>query len=89
VDSYDTIISPRPYRAARRPNEALQALYGNAALTFGTELVEAFIRCLGSFLVGTLVELDHGKTAVVVGGPCRQRALAHCVVAAHARRRSR
>jgi HD-GYP domain-containing protein (c-di-GMP phosphodiesterase class II) len=67
VDSYDAMISPRPYRAARRADEALKALYGNAALTFGTELVEAFIRCLGSFPVGTLVELDHGETAVVVG----------------------
>ena len=67
VDSYDAMISPRPYRPARRPDEALHTLYDNAAVTFGTELVEEFIRCLGSFPVGTLVELDHGETAVVVG----------------------
>lgn len=67
VDSYDAMVSPRPYRPARRPDEALHTLYGNAPVTFGTELVEEFIRCLGSFPVGTLVELDHGETAVVVG----------------------
>ena len=67
VDSYDAMTTDRPYRAALRPDEALQSLYRDAATSFGTELVEAFIRCLGPWPAGTLVELDDGAVAAVVG----------------------
>jgi len=67
ADSYDAMIRRRPHRAALRPDEALQTLYRSAADTFGAELVEAFIRFLGTYPVGTLVRMNDGAVAIVVG----------------------
>lgn len=67
ADSYDAMLRARPYRAAYRPDHALQVLYTDAAETFGQELVEAFIRYLGTYPVGTLVRLDNDAVGVVVG----------------------
>ena len=67
ADSYDAMTTDRPYRASLRPDQALQSLYRDADTTFGTELVEAFIRCLGPWPAGSLVELDDGAVAAVVG----------------------
>jgi len=67
VDSYDAMLHDRPYRRAYRGDEAMGTLYGEARETFGSDLVEAFIRYLGNFPVGTVVELDNGAVGVVVG----------------------
>lgn len=67
VESYDAMTNERAYRAAVTPEQALQALYADAARTFGVELVQGLIRCLGIFPVGSVVELDNGARGVVVG----------------------
>lgn len=67
VDSYDAMLHKRPYRDAYRPDEAIQLLYGEAKSTFGEELVQHFIWYMGSYPVGTVVELDNGSVGVVVG----------------------
>ena len=67
VDSYDAMLHKRPYREAYRPDEAIQLLYKDAKSTFGEELVSSFIWYLGSYPVGTVVELDNGAIGVVVG----------------------
>lgn len=67
ADSYDAMLRARPYRSAYRPDRALQALYEDATETFGQELVEAFIRYLGAYPVGTLVRLDNDAVGIVVG----------------------
>lgn len=69
ADSYDAMLRVRPYRDAYRPDHALQALYKDAPETFGQELMEAFIRYLGTYPVGTLVRLDNDAVGIVVG--CR------------------
>jgi len=67
ADSFDAMTTDRPYRAAFRPDQALQELYRNAEDTFGSELVEAFIRCVGTWPVGSLVQLDNDAIGIVVG----------------------
>lgn len=67
ADSYDAMLRVRPYRGAYRPDRALQELYKDAAESFGQELVEAFIRYLGTYPVGTLVRLDNDAVGIVVG----------------------
>lgn len=67
ADSYDAMLRRRPYREAHEPDEALRILYEQADATFGRDLVESFIRYLGAYPVGTLVELDNRTVGVVVG----------------------
>lgn len=69
VNRYDALTSDRPYRYGLPADQALQELYEEAATQFGREPVEQFIRCVGIYPVGSLVELDNGALGVVVG--CR------------------
>lgn len=67
IDSYDAMTSVRPYRDAMPPEQALQTLYSEAEESFTVDLVQDFIRCLGIFPAGSVVELDNGAHGVVVG----------------------
>ncbi len=67
VDSYDAMLRQRPHRAAYTPADALNRLYDQAPATFGQDLVESFIRYIGTYPVGSLVELDNDTIGVVVG----------------------
>lgn len=67
ADSYDAMLRRRPHRAAFEPDAALKVLYDQADATFGRDLVESFIRYLGAYPVGTLVELDNRAIGIVVG----------------------
>ncbi|WP_165967394.1 HD-GYP domain-containing protein [Luteimonas aestuarii] len=66
VDSYDAMISDRPYRRAISRHDALQQLYRQCGHGFQAELVEKFMQCMGIYPVGSLVELDSGEVAVVM-----------------------
>ncbi len=66
VDTYDAMTSDRAYRDAISADDTLNQLYRYEHDAFGTDLVEAFIRCLGIFPVGSVVELDNGAIGVVV-----------------------
>lgn len=67
VDSYDAMLHRRPYREAYQPSEAIRVLYHEAGSTFGEDLVQSFVRYLGTYPVGSVVELDNGAIGVVVG----------------------
>lgn len=66
VDAYDAITSDRCYRRGLSPADALRILYNDRAKHFDAELTEAFIRMIGIYPPGSLVELDSGEIAVVV-----------------------
>ncbi|MCP9463755.1 MAG: HD-GYP domain-containing protein [Nitrospira sp.] len=66
VDIYDAITSDRCYHRGRPPHDALQYLYLlslKGHLDAG--LVQRFIRVVGVYPVGSLVELNTGEVAVV------------------------
>jgi len=66
VDAYDAMITERPYAKAKSSYEAMQHLQSSADTLFQRELVEYFIKAIGVFPVGSIVELNTGEVAVVV-----------------------
>lgn len=66
VDAYDAMTSDRPYMKGRSTAEALKILYKCSGNQFDGSLVEVFIRMIGIYPSGSLVELDSGEIAVVV-----------------------
>jgi len=66
-DTYDAMTSDRVYRQGMAPDKALHGMYRDAPTTFGVDLVQEFIRCLGIFPVGSLVQLDNDAVGIVVG----------------------
>lgn len=66
VDSYDAMITPRPYAPARSSYEATQELLDCADELYQKELVEQFVQSIGMFPTGSLVELNSGEVAIVV-----------------------
>lgn len=65
VDTYDAMTSDRPYRRALSPSAALRQMYQKGGALFDPELVAAFVRTIGVYPVGTLVQLESGHLAVV------------------------
>jgi len=66
VDVYDAMTSDRAYHMRISPHEALNVMYGWAASHFDGGLLEEFIRCLGIYPIGSIVELNSGEVGVVL-----------------------
>lgn len=66
VDTYDAMITPRPYATARTSHEAVQELLDCKGSTFQEALIEQFVQAIGLFPTGTMVELNTGEVAIVV-----------------------
>ena len=66
VDTFDALTAPRPYARPISPSEALKTLYAARGTLFDTYLVEQFIRCIGIFPLGSMVELNGGEVGIVV-----------------------
>lgn len=67
ANAYESMTSERHYRPAMLPDKALGKLYDAASATYGEDMFRALIRCVGIYPVGSLVELDNGALAIVVG----------------------
>ena len=67
VDSFEALVSQRPYAEAISTHQALQQLNRWKGSSFHEALTEQFIQCIGIFPVGSLVELTTGDVAVVIG----------------------
>lgn len=74
VDYYDGMVSRRGARPAMIPHDAVRQLFltGEAG-QFEKALVEIMIRSIGVYPVGSLVRLNTGEQAVVVGVNPQQR----------------
>jgi HD-GYP domain-containing protein (c-di-GMP phosphodiesterase class II) len=66
VDSYDAMISERPYAEARSSYGAVQELQKQSDVLYQREIVDHFIQAIGVFPVGAIVELNTGEVGVVV-----------------------
>lgn len=66
VDVYDAITSQRIYRGGVSAEDALKRMYEWRHKDFNAELVEEFIKCMGIFPIGSLVELNTGGIGVVI-----------------------
>jgi HD-GYP domain-containing protein (c-di-GMP phosphodiesterase class II) len=72
-DTYDALLAPPPHGEGRSPSAAVNILLKERGTAFHGPLVEQFIRCVGSFPVGSLVELDSGEVAIVIAENLVQR----------------
>ncbi|MCD0493046.1 HD-GYP domain-containing protein [Chromobacterium violaceum] len=66
VDVYDALTSNRCYHKGMPPTDALRKIYEWSKFHFNPELVQAFMRVIGIYPVGTLVRLESGRLGVVV-----------------------
>ena len=66
VDTFAALTSRRPYADALAPSTALSILYKHRATLLDGFLVEQFIRCIGIFPLGSIVELNSGETGIVI-----------------------
>jgi putative nucleotidyltransferase with HDIG domain len=65
VDTYDAMITSRPYATTQSSYGALRHLRSLAGAQFQPELVDQFTQAIGMFPTGTLVLLNTGEVAVV------------------------
>jgi len=66
TDVYDAITSDRVYHDGMTPHEALKRLYEWMPDNFDMKLMQAFIRTIGIYPVGSVVELKTGHIGLVV-----------------------
>ncbi len=65
TDIYDAMTTDRVYRKGLLPTEVLKILYLRGADYFGPGLVDSFIRSIGIYPIGSLVELNTGEVGLV------------------------
>jgi HD-GYP domain-containing protein (c-di-GMP phosphodiesterase class II) len=74
VDVYDSMVSWRGARPAMIPHDAVRQLFlAGERGQFEKSLVELMIRSIGVYPVGSLIRLNTGEQAVVVGVNPQQR----------------
>jgi putative nucleotidyltransferase with HDIG domain len=73
VDVYDAITSDRCYHDGIAPHDALKNMFDWAGDNFDAELVEQFIKCLGIYPIGSMVELNTGHIGIVVSASEKAR----------------
>ena len=66
VDVYDALTSVRVYKEAWEPTHTLRKMIEWSEHHFDKELVHAFVRCLGIYPVGSVVELESGLIGIVL-----------------------
>ena len=66
VDTFAALTSRRPYAEALAPSTALSILYKHRGTLFDGYLVEQFIRCIGIYPIGSVVELASGEIGIVI-----------------------
>jgi HD-GYP domain-containing protein (c-di-GMP phosphodiesterase class II) len=66
VDCFDAVTSKRSYRKPEERRQALNLLQAGAGRGYDPRIVRAFIRMVGIFPVGSLVQLSSGGVGVVI-----------------------
>ena len=66
VDIYDAITSDRVYHHGMNTLDALKNMFEWREHDLDSELVECFIRCLGIYPIGSLVEMSNGEVGIVI-----------------------
>ena len=66
VDVYDAITADRCYHKGMAPTEALRKMWEWSSAHFDQRLLQAFMRCIGIYPIGSLVLLESGRLGVVI-----------------------
>lgn len=75
ADIYDAITSERVYKKGQSSREALNILHQGRGKKFDEKLVEEFIKCIGLYPPGSIVELASGEVGLVISINYRHRHL--------------
>lgn len=67
IDSFAAMTAPRPFSTGVSPHEAIEEFYRNRGTFFEADLVEEFIQACGIYPTGSMVELNTGEVAIVIG----------------------
>jgi HD-GYP domain-containing protein (c-di-GMP phosphodiesterase class II) len=73
ADTFDALTAQRPYAQAVSPSTALSMLYKWRGTFFDGTLVEQFIRCIGIFPLGSVVELNSSEIGIVIAQNTEKR----------------
>lgn len=65
ADVYDALTSKRPYKQPYSPYEASEYLMGACDIMFDRNVVQAFLRYVPLFPMGTTVQLSDGREAII------------------------
>lgn len=65
VDTYDAITADRVYKAGMPSQKALKILMGDSPKMYDLELVQMFVKCVGIYPVGSLVQLSNEHIGMV------------------------
>jgi HD-GYP domain-containing protein (c-di-GMP phosphodiesterase class II) len=66
VDAYDAINSDRPYSKGKSSLEALRILFEASGSQFDEELVKIFVRRIGIYPPGEIVEMNNGEVGIII-----------------------
>ena len=66
IDTFGAMTTKRPYADAISPSNVLGIMHKWKDKVFNGWLIEEFIRCIGVFPVGSVVELNTGEVGVVI-----------------------
>jgi HD-GYP domain-containing protein (c-di-GMP phosphodiesterase class II) len=73
ADTFDALTARRPYAEPVSPSTALSMLYKWRGTFFDGNLVEQFIRCIGIFPLGSVVEMNSGEIGIVIAQNTEKR----------------
>lgn len=83
VNQYDNLCNPANPSLAVTPHEALSLIYAQRKASFDPKVLAVFIRLMGVYPPGSVVELSDGRFAMVVSvnssRPLRPRVMIHDV----------
>ena len=65
ADHYDELCNPANIALAMTPHEALSTMFAKHRARFDPKLLQVFIRCLGVYPPGTIVQLANGMLGMV------------------------
>lgn len=66
ADTYDAMTSDRAYRNAFAPSETVEYLMGTGNQLYDALIIDAFVRCVTVYPVGTCVELSDGTQGIII-----------------------
>ena len=68
ADFYDALSSRRPYKTALNPHKTLGVMYQMRKKAFHPEQLDHFVRMVGIYPAGSVVELEDGHRGIVTAG---------------------
>jgi len=89
AEFFESLITPRETRDSLTPAKAVSMLYEMRNIEFQDDLVEAFIKAIGVYPTGSLVELSDGQRGIVISHSPERRLWPSVMVMQDAGRQSR